>query len=377
MLNSLQMTILMGPTIPVPLPLSVTEAVRSIEVTHNDSSRSGFQIEFTVGRTQGLFGVSDYPLLNDPQVQPFNRVIIIVTHNAIPTMLMDGIITHVQLLPSNDPAGSRYIVTGEDISVLMDMEEKVIPYPGQSELMIAGAILAQYAVFNIIPMVMPPPIIDIPLPTDRIPTQCGTDLNYLQEMAARFNYDFYVSTGPVPFVNTAYWGPPKWLDIPQAALSVNMGPATNVKSINFNTNAIAPVIVTGEVQDRLSGQALPLAAFVNTLPPLASNQLSFRPRTVMPKDIDGMNYQQAYAKAQAMVNDSWQRAVTATGEVDTAEYGNILQARSLVGVRGAGATYDGFYYVQSVTHRIQVGSYTQSFNLTRQGLGSTTPLVVP
>ena len=56
-------------------------------------------------------------------------------------------------------------------------------------------------------------------------------------------------------------------------------------------------------------------------------------------------------------------------------YGDILQARGLVGLRGAGYTYDGFYYVKSVTHALQRGGYQQRFTLTREGVGSTTPVV--
>lgn len=375
-LNSTQLTILMGPTIPVPLSLTLTEAIRSVEVTQNDSGRSGFQIEFTVGRPNGLLGANDYPLLNDRQVQQSNRVIIIVTLNATPTMIMDGIITYVQLTPSNDPGASRYIVTGEDISLKMDLVEKCISHAAQSEDEIAAAILEQYLEFDIEPEIIPPPVVDPPSPSWRIPTQYGTDLQYLQEIAARFNYVFYISTGPKPFVNKAYWGPPNWTATPQPALAVNMGPATNVKSLNFSTNAISPVMINaGLIQDSLTGKICPIFAPINTLPPLGADQLSFNPRTVFPRGIDGYDCQQAYARAQAIVNNSWEHAVTASGEVDIANYGTILQARSLVGVRGAGFTYDGLYYVQSVNHRIQLGDYVQNFTLLRQGLDSTVPVV--
>jgi hypothetical protein len=47
----------------------------------------------------------------------------------------------------------------------------------------------------------------------------------------------------------------------------------------------------------------------------------------------------------------------------------------LVGVRGAGFAYDGFYYVDSVTHSIKRGEYKQSFKLSRNGLISTLPRV--
>ena len=52
-------------------------------------------------------------------------------------------------------------------------------------------------------------------------------------MAQRYSYAFYIAPGPIPLTNTAYWGPPKRLDLPQRALSVNLGSDTNVDSISF------------------------------------------------------------------------------------------------------------------------------------------------
>ena len=69
--------------------------------------------------------------------------------------------------------------------------------------------------------------------------------------------------------------------------------------------------------------------------------------------------------------------VSASGQVDVLRYGKILNARGLVGVRGAGLTYDGLYFVKSVTHNIKHGEYKQSFSLTRNALISFTPVVVP
>jgi hypothetical protein len=68
-------------------------------------------------------------------------------------------------------------------------------------------------------------------------------------------------------------------------------------------------------------------------------------------------------------------AVKLEGELDAGSYGGVLQARGLVGVRGAGFSYDGLYYVRRVTHKIALDHYTQKFELVREGLGSTTPMV--
>jgi hypothetical protein len=70
-------------------------------------------------------------------------------------------------------------------------------------------------------------------------------------------------------------------------------------------------------------------------------------------------------------------AVTATGEVDSVRYGKVLRARKLVGVRGVGTSYDGFYFVRRVTHTLRPGEYRQSFTLSRDGTGALLPVVVP
>jgi hypothetical protein len=70
-------------------------------------------------------------------------------------------------------------------------------------------------------------------------------------------------------------------------------------------------------------------------------------------------------------------AITASGSLDVVRYGRPLRSRALVGVRGAGLAYDGLYYVDTVTHKIKPGEYKQSFTLSRDGLISNTPKVVP
>ena len=69
--------------------------------------------------------------------------------------------------------------------------------------------------------------------------------------------------------------------------------------------------------------------------------------------------------------------VSSEGTVDTVRYGHVLRARKLVGVRGVGASYNGNYYVSSVTHTIEQGKYTQNFKLSREGTGSLIPVVLP
>jgi hypothetical protein len=357
----------------------VIEAVDTIEITHQDEGRSGFQLNLRVGRS-GPTDILDYSLLRGTTFRPFNRIIISVIFNAIPSVIVDGIITHQQLATINEPGGSRLTVTGEDVSVMMDMEEKNMEYPAQDETIIANRIITSYAQYGLIPMVIPPTTIDIPVPTERTPVQQGTDLEYLREMAERHGYIFYVTAGPVPGQNTAYWGPPVRVGVPQKALSVNMGPETNVNQINFTYNALNPVLQSGSVQDRSTDQSIPVETFTSTRIPLSSqpavqvNYPNVRRRRFRRS---GVNTSQAYAQAQGATDSSTNETVTATGELDSTVYGDILQPRSLVGLRGVGYTYDGTYYVQRVTHIIKKDVFKQRFTLNREGTGAISPAVIP
>jgi hypothetical protein len=371
------LTLLIGPSVPVPAPLTLLEALESVEVTHSDAERSGFQITFKVGRSST--DLLDYALLSSPLLKPCNRIVLLVTFNAVPAVLMDGMIMDQQLAASNEPGASTLTVTGEDVSVMLDLAEKSVEHPAQPEAVIALKIIGSYAQYGLIPKVIPPPSIDVPLPTERTPVQQGTDLGYLQDMASRFGYVFYITPGPAPLTNTAYWGPPERLGIPQKAISINLGPNSNADIPNFRYDALATTFLTGQIQDRQTNEVLPVQTVASTRPPLASQPAWATQSCVRTRQLrqSGLNTMQAFTQAQAETDSSTDNVITVSGELDAARYAALLKPRGLVGLRGAGYSFDGFYYVKSVTHNIRRGEYKQSFTLTREGLGAISPVVVP
>lgn len=85
---------------------------------------------------------------------------------------------------------------------------------------------------------------------------------------------------------------------------------------------------------------------------------------------DGHQVIEAYAEAQSRTNRSSDQVVSASGTLDTLRYGGLLNAPGYVGLRGAGYSYDGYYYIKSVSHTINRKEYKQSFTLSREGTGS-------
>jgi hypothetical protein len=374
---NITLSVLVGRALPTPAPAALLNALESVEVTHSDSGRSGFQITFLAGRGSGLS--LDYDLLNSQVLLPFTRIVLILNFGALPRVLMDGVITHHQLAPGDGPGGGRLIVTGEDLSVLMGLQQRSIEHPAQSAELSVLTILAGYVEYGIVPLIIPSSFVDIPLPIERVPLQQQTDLDYIQTLAAQVGFVFYVRCGPLPLQNTAYWGPPVRLGPIQKSLKVNMGPATNVQDMQFSYDALAPTLVQSAYQDLELGAEVPVDTFVSTrlppfaaLPALLANAPYVR-TSVHPND--GLDEIQAFAQAQAATDRSVDTVVQASGEVQVLRYGDVLNARDLVGVRGAGWTYDGVYYVKSVTHRVSRRDYRQSFVLTREGVGSTVAAV--
>jgi hypothetical protein len=264
---------------------------------------------------------------------------------------------------------------------MMDLKKKRTSYIAMSEPLIALMIILSYAQYGLLPMIIPPAALDQPLPIERTPVQQATDLEHLKSIGERFGHVFYIDPGPVPGVSTAYWGPPKRLGLPQSALTVGAGGESNVESISFSYNGLAPAIVDDVIQDPLLGD-VPVKTFASMrLPPLAAMPaLPFQlpnVRTQLLEKNSGLDFVEAYGRAQGVTDKSVDAVLTAQGELDALRYGGVLKPRGLVGVRGAGFTHDGLYYVKSVSHTISKGQYKQRFSLAREGTGAITPVVVP
>jgi hypothetical protein len=371
--ESVHLTLFIGPGVAIPAPASVVEALQGVQIT-SGTDRAGFQLTFEAGRSSLLTTVLLPAGYFDPII---TRVIVMVTTRGIPQVLMDGIVTRQEVSPSNTPGASTITITGEDLSVLMGLVEMpFMRYPAMPEVAQLYAILGKYAAFGIAPIVVPPVIPSMRTPLEGVDTHTGTDLDYIRQHAQRCGYVFYVEPGPLPGSNIAYFGPDVRIPVPQAALSVNMDAATNVESLSFSVDGLAKKIVVFTIMDPVTRKVpipLPVPNVSILRPPLGA-------RPSPPAKVEFAEGGAALGPAEAAkrilgLMFASSDAITGQGTLDVTRYGRPLRSRMLVGVRGAGISYDGLYYVNSVTHDLKRGSYRQNFSLSRDGLISPTPLV--
>jgi hypothetical protein len=373
-IQSVQLSLLIGPASPSPVSREVLDALAEVEVQVQDTEASGFQLTFSIEKRsplQILFLLTGgVPLL-------FIRVVLVVTVNGASSVLIDGVVTHNQYSPGDKGSNSTLTLTGKDLTALMDQDERSgFPYPSSKPEDRISQMLARYAVFGIKTHICKPLISIADHNTHRIPGQQGTDLAYIRLLAQQVGYVFYLKPGPNPGDSTAYWGPQNKTGAVQPALSADMDAYTNVESLSFSVDQEQnrkPLVITSSGEDGAAvtisiPAASPLNPPLGKVPPKAANILGdlipFR------DDLAKLPVGRALMMGLAAVARNTE-VVTCDGSLDVTRYGGVLMPRQLVAVRGSRQAFDGLYYVQSVTHKIKRGEYKQNFKLTRDGLGST------
>ena len=374
MLKGINLTLMIGPAVPVPVSQDVLDALTSVQVvTAAGETASGFELAFKLSKNSPLQTIF---LLAGGASLPLVRVIIAVTVNGTSEVLMDGVMTQHEVGPGDDPDHFSLKIKGKDLTAVMDyIDFSGIPYPALPDFARVALILAKYAVFGVVPLVIPSVLTDVPIPVDRIPIQQGKDLPYVKGLAEDVGYAFYLEPGPTPGMSVAYWGPEVRVGVPQPALNFDMDAITNVEALSFtfnNESATMPVVFIHNLLTKIPIPIpIPNVSLLN--PPLGL--IPPIPRKFEP--LSGTAKLSPISAALFGLTKASQSAdaVTGAGSLDVARYGRVLKARRLVGVRGAGTAFDGLYYVKSVTHNIKRGEYKQSFTLVRNGLISTLPAV--
>jgi hypothetical protein len=383
MLGGVTYTVLMGlPPIPLPLPLGT--ALQKIEVESSTELASVFRLRFGISQTD--FGDWDLlmPQYEDLFFRPMTPVQIRVKVGIdIPKAIINGYVTNQRVLYDDEGGASAMEITGMDATVLMNLQEKVIPWPMPNDGAIAAAVFAQY---GIIPMVSPSVPFNLD-PTD-MTVQRGTDIRFLRRLAQRNGFECFVQPQPQSGVDIGYFGPPMNIPgLPQAVLNVKMGSETNVTEFKIRYDMVKPTMAVSagiDVMTKTPSLAISIAPPVTPPPtgglypwgaPMGLQDATLRavagahpPPMVLPAQTGVMALPGLAVVNQAIANrSSW--AVVAEGTVG-ADAG-VLSAGGIVNVRGAGLAFNGAYFLTRVAHSFDCGAYSQKFEARRNAIDMT------
>nr|WP_166026701.1 hypothetical protein [Streptomyces chilikensis] len=364
MKGPVRIQLLMGSQLVEPVPSEVAEALLSAQITATAGERSGFQLAFDLTKT----GLITRELLPQGRFDPKTRIVVTVSVRQASAVLFDGVIVRHEVGASNQPGHSTLTVTGEDLTLLMDLEDRPASYPGQSPSERVLGVLRRYSGYGVRPHVVAEQILQPPNERLRVPHQTQTDLQYVTELARANGYTFYLEPGPAVGESLAYWGPENRKGHPQHALSVNMDVHSTVDQLTFAYDGTAREEPQARWQnpETRKSELLPPPPIDPLRPPLGRRPTpALRRRTLTGTAKQQRSQAEAALLARSAVSAD---VVSGSGSLDVLRYGYILQPRQIVGVRGSGRAYDGLYYVKSVTHNLRPGSYQQNFTLSREGL---------
>lgn len=348
----------------VPAIPAVVDAIQEIEVESSVDEASMFRMRLGIAQT----AIGDWSILELDLFRPLVPVSIRVQSGlGAPEAIINGYVSQQQVTYADEPGQSTLEVTGMDATLLMNLQEKVMPWPNMPDSAIAAAIFAQYP--PIVPQIQPtPPVLVEPEGTT---TQRGTDMRFLRRLAKRNGFDCYVQPEPLSGVDMGYFQPPSLLGLPQAVLNVHMGEQTNVIGFSVRYEMLRPTTAITAGLDVATKAPQPAIAPVALQVPLGLEGALLRvlpPPIVRPADTGQMRSPELQTAAQAMVDRStW--AVVAEGQVPVGV--GVLRPGKIVNIRGVGRVFNGSYYVTRVHHTITPDSYTQRFEARRNAVGMT------
>lgn len=348
-----------------PLPYPFLSALKGIEIETSTERASIFRLRFELSRTP----LGDWDVLQFDIFRPLVPIKISVFLGLRPETIINGYVSEAKLDSRSQPGASTLEVVGMDATgTLMNLQEQPFPWPNLPDSAIAATIFGKYA---IVPNPFPTPpsrtILDVTT------TQRSTDIRLLKRMAERNAFECYVQPDPILGMDVGHFHPPQVILPPQAVLSTDFGPATNMETFNVSYGMLEPTSALAVALDPATRTPMPGIGVTSLEPPMGLEPVLTRilpPPIVRPAGLDAANATEVMTVTQSIPTRS-SRCIHGSGEVDGMTFGRVLRPGLPVAVRGAGRQYSGIYYVTEVTHSLSNDRYTQRFQAWRNALGLT------
>jgi len=306
-----------------------------------------------------------WSFLDDERLQIWKKVTIQAGFGDDLQDLFSGYIVQVRPEFPADVNACRLEVFGLDATVLLDREDKLKDWPDKKDSDIASEIFQSYG--------LTPTVDETDITHDSdVSTilQRETDMQFLRRLALRNGFECYVDG------DVGYFRAPQLDTDAQPVLAAHFGDDTNLTSISFEVNALAPANVAMTQIDRSSKELLSVAAEGSdrqalgqvTAAGLLSGGISAAQVFVARSVTTGADEMTALCQG---LFDEGDWFVSGSGEVAGNAYGHVLKPRGTVTIKGVGEGYSGVYYVTHVTHSFSQQGYKQQFKVVRNGLKPT------
>jgi hypothetical protein len=286
--------------------------------------------------------------------------------------IFDGYIISQKLHLETGVTNSTVTVSGQDVSCLMNLKEKVREWVNVTEAQVAAQIFGGYRI----------------TPSDQNrdedwPTytednhslmQRGSDIAFLRMLARRSGKLVRIACADRPGVRTGYFAAPNLKGNAAINLAINDNTNWTVNALDLDWDITRPTAVTaraalfndrdpnganGDVTDSGLG-----ALSDQSLSAFAGKDMTVLLATAV--DSGGALTQ----RARGVLREAGWFA-KCEGEADVERLGVVLRAGMLVNLVGVGAMHSGKWVVWTVRHRLTQEKHTMRFTLLRNAVGAS------
>jgi hypothetical protein len=345
---------------------SFYQTIETLEVDESSEGPDVLILKLPVTRTAG----GDLQYVGDGTLEPYTPVSVVVTPSGSSAQcVFDGYVVSWQLHFDRTTTSSTIEIAAQDASWLMNLDDTVQEWSGQTDGEVANAIFGKYGFSpaggntdN-----------DSPShdPDGHSLFQRGTDLQFLKGLARRGGKICRVACNDTPGERTGYFVQPSVDGQPVTTISFVDPTKWTVDTLDFDWDVMRPSEVTSGqvdltqpsedgVDSQMTSSGLTQLA-PRDLPTYAGKSSTFV--LTAPLDAPELSLRTA---AVLIETGFFSRC---TGEADFHRLGSVLRVGDVLTIEGAGSLHSGNWLVWSVRHKFGVNSYTMRFTLVRNGIG--------
>lgn len=329
-----------------------------VEVEERMGEASTYRLHYPADIREG-----DLPLLVDGRLDAGSDISVLVPTDSGRQCLVKGPVTGQRIRLQHGGAGSTLIVQGADTSITMDREAKSQVWAGLTDSDAVSAILGNYGYTPDVESTTAGHYED-----KHTLIQRGTDLHFVQQLARRNGFLFWVTCDEFG-IETAHFKRPPLDNVSEAELIINLD-SPNMQQLDIEWDVERPTSVetlqldlnaTTDIDGSVSATPQTLLGDRGLADITADTRSQF---LTAPSDDAG----DLVARAEgALIESGW--FIRANCQASLDELRRLVRAHTVVNVRGAGSRHSGNYFVSAVRHVIDAVSHRMEIELLRNAWG--------
>ena len=351
-----------------PVPDALYAAIAQLEVEESSDRPGALLLQLPVNRTS----TGDLQFVGDGIFEPGTNITLTVTQGAAGShaqCIFDGYVLSWRLHLDRASTSSTTEIWAQDASWLMNIDDQVAEWSGQTDGEVANAIFGKYGFTTADRNTQN----DSPshTPDGHTLFQRATDLQFLRGLARRGGKLCRVACTDTPGARTGYFVTPAVDGQPVTTISLTDPNNWTVDTLDFDWDVMRPTEVDSGQVDLTQSAASGTEVTTDSSGLKALGDRDFRTylgqsSTLLltaPGDVPELSQRTTAVLAES---GFFSRC---TGEADVERLGTILRVGDVVTIEGAGSIQSGSWLVWNVRHKYSLDSWTMGFTLVRNAMG--------